>query len=91
MEDNIEAHRFSNNHMSAFEALEQVKDKESFLVFLRSLAWDSETNPDEWENGTIAEYMESIEAWVEDYDKEDAFHSDYKEAAKLFYVGKIYE
>lgn len=77
--------------MSVYETLEQVKDKESFLVFLRSLAGDSETNPDEWENGTIAEYLESIAAWVEDCDKEDAFHLDFKEAAKLFYAGKIYE
>ena len=77
--------------MSVFEILEQVKDKESFLIFLRELAKDSAANPDEWENQTIADYLESISAWLESDEREITAFTDLKEVAKLFYVGKIYE
>ena len=77
--------------MDIYELLEQVKNKRSFLLFLRSLARDSETNPDEWENRTIAAYLESIAAWMESDDKGVISNTDLKEMATAFYVGKIYE
>ena len=77
--------------MSVYESLEQVKDRESFLSFIKDLAWDSANNKDEWQNCTIADYLESIAAWIEDSDNEELTNLDFKEVAKLFYVGKIYE
>jgi hypothetical protein len=76
--------------MSVYEECEHVNDKNSFLVFLRSLAKDYAEHPDEWENRTITDYLESISAWVEDIGEEPE-HADFKKMAKLFYVGKIYE
>ena len=39
--------------MSVYELLEQVKDRDSFLIFLESLAKDFDENRDEWGNWTI--------------------------------------
>ena len=77
--------------MSLFETLEQVNDRESFLTFIRSLSKDCAENPDEWQNGTIGDYLESISAWMESCDQKEFAQMDFKEAAKLLYVGKIYE
>ena len=76
--------------MSIYEESVQVNDRNSFLVFLRSLAKDFAENPDEWENRTITDYLESISAWVEDSGEEPE-QVDFKKMANLFYVGKIYE
>ena len=76
--------------MSIYEESVQVNDRNSFLVFLRSLAKDFAENPDEWENRTITDYLESISAWVED-SVEEPEQVDFKKMANLFYVGKIYE
>ena len=78
-------------NISAFEALEKVEDKESFLVFLSCLSKDYVTNHDEWENLTIDAYLESISAWLRSDDNKEVSHTDFKEMAKAFYVGKIYE
>ena len=76
--------------MSIFEECKQVNDRDSFLAFLKNLAADFSDNPDEWENRTIKDYLESISSWVED-SGEESEHIDFKKMAKLFYVGKIYE
>jgi len=62
--------------------LENVKDRESFLVFVKALAADREEaikleaeNPSSpygpdakgWENTSIEHYLESAAAWTEDW------------------------
>ena len=60
------------------------------MSFLTCLAEEFDVNHDEWENRTISAYLESISAWMYDSDEEPE-HLDFRELAKLFYVGKIYE
>ena len=76
--------------MSVYELLEQVKDRDSFLIFLESLAKDYDENRDEWGNWTISDYLESISVWIKDSD-ENFETIDFKKMAEIFYVGKIYE
>jgi hypothetical protein len=76
--------------MDAYKSLEQVNDRDSFVIFLNCLSKDFDENHDEWENWTIAEYLESISAWIKDND-EDLDNIDFKKMAEVFYVGKIYE
>ena len=76
--------------MSMYELLEQVKDRDSFLIFLESLAKDYDENHDEWVNWTITDYLERITAWIKDSD-ENFETIDFKKIADIFYVGKIYE
>ncbi len=74
----------------------KVNDKEAFLDFLEALRTDYLTNPEDWENRTVAEYVDAMRSWIEDYsacgqndvDWEDA---NYATMAKILYAGRIYE
>ena len=50
--------------MDIYKVIEQVKDRETFLVFLKRLAGDFTENHEAWENRTIDTYLESISAWM---------------------------
>ncbi|MCU7853429.1 MAG: hypothetical protein KZQ80_14595 [Candidatus Thiodiazotropha sp. (ex Monitilora ramsayi)] len=69
--------------MDLTEHLEKVRDKETFLAFVRALQMDKEdesrkekrnhSNPyshgwNGWENSTIEGFLESAIAWAEDSD-----------------------
>ena len=76
--------------MDINKSLEQVNDRESFGTFLKCLSKDFDENHDEWENWTIAEYLESISAWIKD-SGEELEDIDFRKLAEIFFVGKIYE
>ena len=78
--------------MEVFDRIENVKDTDSFTCFLKALAQDYKDNHDEWKNWSIEDYLKSIAAWFEDTNENNEFEQLYfKELAKIFYVGKIYE
>lgn len=81
--------------MFEYDQIYQVHDFKTFLEFLRNLAKDSEENPEEWQNQSASQYLESIAGWIEDYcDKNGAKefdNLDFVEMAKILYMGKIYE
>ncbi|WP_294242319.1 DUF7660 family protein [Pseudobutyrivibrio sp.] len=81
--------------MSLQDQIANVYDKDSFIKCLNLLAKDSEENPQEWENTTVSQYLQSIASWIEDwssrYGNEEFEKMDYNEMAKLLYMGKIYE
>ena len=81
--------------MAIFDQIENITDMESFARFLNALAKDYKNNHDEWQNWSIEDYLESIAAWIRDWSDlhgNDEFEQlDFKELAKIFYVGKIYE
>ena len=81
--------------MTVFDQIENVSDIDSFVQFLNSLASDYKDNHDEWQNWSIDDYLESIAAWIKDWEeshgKDEFEHLDFKELAKIFYVGKTYE
>ena len=81
--------------MAIFDQIENITDMESFARFLNALAKDYKNNHDEWQNWSIDDYLESIAAWIRDWSDlhgNDEFEQlDFKELAKIFYVGKKYE
>lgn len=81
--------------MSLQDQIANVYNKDSFIKYLNLLAKDSEENPQEWENTTVSQYLQSIASWIEDwssrYGNEEFEKLDYNEMAKLLYMGKIYE
>ena len=81
--------------MSLQDQITNVYDKDSFIKYLNLLAKDSEENPQEWENTTVSQYLQSIASWIEDwssrYGNEEFEKLDYNKMAKLLYMGKIYE
>ncbi|WP_228553562.1 hypothetical protein [Pseudoalteromonas sp. PPB1] len=88
------------------EILDEVKDEESFLLFVKSLIADREPHEgkskdevsftEDWANNSISGFLEAAVAWVEDSDF--GIHQDselrtnkWKQFAVFLYCGKIYE
>ncbi|MGR6001304.1 DUF7660 family protein [Bacillus cereus] len=52
--------------MDVYELISDVDSKEKLLELLFHLQKDFKENQDEWENITLEDYLESMEAWVND-------------------------
>ena len=81
--------------MDVFNQIKNVTDMESFVQFLNNLAQDYKDNHNEWKNLSIDDYLKSIAAWIDDWTdlhgNEEFEQLDFKELAKIIYMGKIYE
>jgi len=75
--------------MELVELLQQVKDRDTFLRFVKALHEDVAKNPDEWQNASIEHFLESAAAWMQDSKSGEVL--SWKLFAKLLYAGKIYE
>lgn len=45
-----------------------VYTREDLALFVQELAHNLRTQPQEWENVTLPEYLEAMAAWIEDAD-----------------------
>lgn len=52
--------------MELYEKVENVKSREDLIKFIKHLRLDLQTNKAEWENITLEDYFEAMEAWVKD-------------------------
>jgi len=52
--------------MEIFETTSKINSKEDLIRFIRLLRRDLQINKDEWENITLEDYLEAIEAWLND-------------------------
>ena len=82
--------------LDPYKLLDQVDDRESFFVFVRALIDDYEQNPDEWQNGTIHDFLESAVAWSEatsaiTHTQMLQSTASWRAFAEFLYAGKIYE
>ena len=81
--------------MGVYDHIKEVTDRDSFVEFLNALAQDCKENHDEWQNGSIEDYLMSIAAWIKEWSDlhgDVEFEQlDFNKLAKMFYVGKIYE
>ena len=83
--------------------LNQVTDRESFILFVRELIKDREIaqkseienveknkfgNASDWENQTIEHFLDGAVFWLEDSVRNDI---TWKLMAEFLYCGKIYE
>lgn len=48
--------------------VDQIKDRNDLVAFVRELAKDRESDPDSWEHDTIDHYLEALSAWVAEMD-----------------------
>jgi hypothetical protein len=76
------------------EMMKEVSTKTEFISVLKALRKDLEDNPDNWENKTLPDFLEALEAWIEDC--EGFYESDNVEAswgliADALQAAKIYE
>ena len=83
---------------SAFEALERVEDRATFLAFVHLLAQEAPSDsrrPEEWQNWTIADFLEAAAAWTDDADfghtSNQIGTSPWRLLANFLWAGKVYE
>ncbi len=43
-----------------------IKTKEDFVKFVAVLVRELKTNPNNWENKTLGDYLEALQSWTED-------------------------
>lgn len=78
------------------EIIAAITTKEDFLHFLNCLQNDFAKHPEDWQNGSISDFLEAAASWMQDYsvcnaDDIDWNKPDYRMFAKMLYMGKIYE
>ncbi|QDS33608.1 hypothetical protein [Brevibacillus brevis] len=79
--------------MDLFEKCENVDSKDELIEFIKALRHDLQVNPEEWENLSLAAFLEAMESWMEDT-IDMGYLSDqpeWKSLAAILYMGKIYE
>ena len=77
----------------------KVIDRQSFVVFLQLLHKDFITNPENWENKTLPNFLQSLASYAEDIQgyynnlniNIDADIPNWKVFADIFLGAKIYE
>lgn len=77
------------------EQINNISNMDDFLNFVIQLAKDAKEHPEEWANTAITDYLGQMASWIEDrymFEERRNFEKpDYKELAKILYMGKIYE
>jgi hypothetical protein len=54
--------------MNIVEAVDQVRDREQLIAFIRMLACGLREQPHTWENRDLPSYLDAMAAWIEDMD-----------------------
>lgn len=78
--------------------INEIKTKDDFIEFVNKLSSDNRERSEQWVNNDVPSYLEGIGSWVEDMEgyfmnmqKEMPDNIDWSFMATLLYVGKIYE
>lgn len=78
--------------------INEINSKEDFVNFVELLVSNLKSNPQEWTNKTLPEYLESISSWTEDmdgyYKNNDVpmpENVSWKVFANILIAAKIYE
>lgn len=45
---------------------DRVASRDDFIAFVRDLVKDLQDHPENWENGTLDRYLDTVAAWTED-------------------------
>jgi len=87
---------------SLYDAIDNVKDKKTFLIFVELLLKDRleadnkimtlDGFQDGWANNDIAGFLESSLAWAKDSNfLKDTMNNPWQEFANFLLLGKLYE
>ena len=52
--------------MELYEKVDTVKSREDLISFIFHLRMDLKNNKEKWENITLEDYLEAMEAWIDD-------------------------
>lgn len=75
-----------------------ITSRDDFVAFVDSLRQDLAVHPDEWQNPTLASFLEGLSAWVRDMDGYYENHRlpvpttpSWKNLAEMLLAAKCYE
>ncbi|WP_192350459.1 hypothetical protein [Algoriphagus sp. Y33] len=78
--------------------INEINSKEDFVNFVELLVSNLKSNPEEWTNKSLPEYLESISSWTEDmegyYQNNDMpipENINWKVFANILIAAKMYE
>lgn len=84
--------------MELHEKIEQVNSREDLIKFIFDLRNDLHKNKENWENVTLENYLEAMEAWTNDMDgyfmnikQPMPEQPSWKLIAKILYASSMYE
>lgn len=84
--------------MNFADKINTIKTKSDFINFVELLLENLKSNPEEWENKTLPNFLEAIASWTEDMDgyyKNNNLpipeNIDWKVFANILAAAKIYE
>ncbi len=78
--------------------ISDIQNKDDFICFLQEMSKDRKTNPTEWANPELPDYLDAISEWTKHM--EQVYKNTHQEIpdninwqfiATLFHVGRIYE
>lgn len=80
------------------QKINEISNKEEFISFVELLASDLNSNPSEWTNKSLSEYLGGIASWTEDmegYYKNKNIpipeNIDWRVFANILVAAKMYE
>jgi hypothetical protein len=80
------------------QKIDEISNKEDFVNFVELLVSDLNSNPNDWTNKDLSEYLEAVARWTEDM--EGYYRNlnipmpeniDWKVFASILVSGKMYE
>ena len=84
--------------MELYDKVDNVKSREDLIKLINHLRMDLQTNRDKWENITLEDYLEAMEAWVNDLDgyylntnQTMPKQPSWKTFAAILYASSMYE
>ncbi len=84
--------------MELYEKVENIKSREDLIQFINHLRMDLKTNKDKWGNITLEDFLEAMEAWVNDMEgyylnsnQPVPKQPSWKTIADILYASKMYE
>ncbi|MFF0825813.1 hypothetical protein ACFYU8_06690 [Brevibacillus sp. NPDC003359] len=79
--------------MDLFDKCNNVDSKDELIQIIKALRIDLQVNPEEWENLSLAAFLETMESWMEDTIDMGYIpdQPEWKSLAAILYMGKIYE
>ncbi|MED4229384.1 hypothetical protein [Neobacillus cucumis] len=84
--------------MELNKKVENVKSRADLIKFIHHLRMDLQTNKDEWENITLEDFLEAMDAWVNDIEgyyvnsnQSVPKQPSWKTIADILYASSMYE
>lgn len=84
--------------MELHQQAQSVCTKESLADFVAALRRDFETNPCQWENGSLNRFLAAMEGWIMDMDgyyqntgQDLPVNPSWKTFADILFASRIYE